>query len=126
MIRMAPAGLHMRVEAGAEGEVVTRCAADAPIHGCCPAVDPLFESAAAVAGERVIGVVLTGMGRDGARGAAAIRAQGGQILVQDEASSVVWGMAGEVAGLGLADAVLGPEDLARALEECLRRDSRFS
>ena len=82
-------------------------------------MDPLFRSAASVYGAGTLALVLTGMGQDGVAGARAVHAAGGRVLVQDEASSVVWGMPGAVARAGLADAVLplaqmGGELLARA------------
>ncbi|MFT3927006.1 MAG: chemotaxis-specific protein-glutamate methyltransferase CheB [Myxococcales bacterium] len=87
-------------------------------NSCRPAVDVLFRSAATCFGRAVLGVVLTGMGQDGVRGAETIRAARGQVIVQDEASSVVWSMPGSVAKAGLAHAVLplseiGPEIMRR-------------
>jgi two-component system, chemotaxis family, protein-glutamate methylesterase/glutaminase len=76
-----------------------------PENSCRPAVDVLFRSVARTYGANVLAVVMTGMGSDGARGAAHIREAGGEILVQDEASSVVWGMPGAVVGAGLADKI---------------------
>jgi len=81
-------------------------------NSCRPAVDVLFRSAAAVFGPRVLGIVLTGMGSDGLRGCESIREAGGQVIVQDEASSVVWGMPGFVAHAGLANRVLPLEEVA--------------
>ncbi len=75
-------------------------------NACRPAVDPLFRSVAGVYGRNCLAVVLTGMGQDGLLGCEAIRKSGGQILAQDEATSVVWGMPGAVARAGLADKVL--------------------
>jgi two-component system chemotaxis response regulator CheB len=75
-------------------------------HACRPAVDPLLRSVASAYGRNSLAVVLTGMGQDGLRGCEAIRAAGGQILAQDESTSVVWGMPGFVARAGLADRVL--------------------
>jgi two-component system chemotaxis response regulator CheB len=91
---------------------------DPPLHGCRPAVDVLFTSAAEVYGPAVLAVVLTGMGQDGLRGCECIRAAGGQVLAQDEVSSVVWSMPGAVARAGLADVILpldqvGPEVVRR-------------
>jgi len=83
-----------------------------PENSCRPAADPLFRSAVELYHGRVLGVVLTGMGQDGLRGAEEIVQAGGQVLAQDEASSVVWGMPGYVANAGLADAVLPLADLA--------------
>jgi two-component system chemotaxis response regulator CheB len=73
---------------------------------CRPAVDALFRSAAAVYGSGVLAAVLTGMGADGLSGCRTIREQGGTVLAQDEASSIVWGMPGAVANAGLAHNVL--------------------
>ena len=76
------------------------------VNFCKPAVDPLFTSAAQVWGASILAVILTGMGADGARGAADIVAAGGSVIAQDEASSVVWGMPGAAAQAGVCSAVL--------------------
>jgi two-component system chemotaxis response regulator CheB len=89
-----------------------------PENSCRPAVDALFRSAAQVYGPRVLGVVMTGMGSDGARGAAHIREAGGEILVQDEPSSVVWGMPGAVVSTGAADKIC---PLSEISQEIVRR-----
>lgn len=83
-----------------------------PENSCRPAVDVLFRSVAQLYGDSALAVVLTGMGQDGLRGAEVIRLSGGQVLAQDEATSVVWGMPGFVARAGLADAVLPLGSLA--------------
>ena len=90
---------------------------------CQPAVDVMFGSAARTYGPRTLAVVLSGMGKDGLAGAAAIAEAGGTILVQDNASSAVWGMPGAVAKAGLAAAVLPPDDLAREVVRRLLRSS---
>jgi len=76
-----------------------------PENSCRPAVDVLFRSVAQIYGPHVLGVVMTGMGSDGARGAKHIREAGGGIVVQDEDSSVVWGMPGAVVEAGAADKI---------------------
>jgi two-component system chemotaxis response regulator CheB len=73
---------------------------------CRPSVDVLFRSVAAVYGAGSLGVILTGMGQDGLKGCEALSAAGASIIVQDEASSVVWGMPGFVARAGLAEKIL--------------------
>jgi two-component system chemotaxis response regulator CheB len=102
-----------------EGKLVRLALHQGPlVNGCRPAVDVLFEAAAEVYGAGVLAVVMTGLGQDGLQGCEKVRAAGGQVLVQDEASSVVWSMPGAVARAGLADEVLplghlGPEILQR-------------
>jgi two-component system chemotaxis response regulator CheB len=86
-----------------------------PEHFCRPSVDVLFRSAAEKYGERVLGVVLTGMGSDGFEGCKAIRNAGGRVLAQDRASSAVWGMPGVVAEAGLAHRVLPLKAIAAEL-----------
>jgi two-component system chemotaxis response regulator CheB len=113
-IYLAPGGRHMRVERRA-GTAVIALDDGAPINFCKPSVDPLFASAAQVWGPWVLGLMLTGMGADGSRGAEAIVAAGGSILAQDEATSVVWGMPGHVAQAGLCSAVLPINDIAPRL-----------
>ena len=73
---------------------------------CRPSVDVLFRSVAAVYGANALGVILTGMGQDGLKGCEALCAAGASVIVQDEASSVVWGMPGFVARAGLAEKIL--------------------
>jgi two-component system chemotaxis response regulator CheB len=79
---------------------------------CRPAADVLFRSAAEATGGAVLAVVLTGMGQDGCRGAQAIVSRGGSVIVQDQATSVVWGMPGSVAAAGLAEQILPLRELA--------------
>jgi two-component system chemotaxis response regulator CheB len=119
-VYIAPGDFHMTVERR-DGQAVLNLAKDPPENSCRPAVDPLFRSVAETFGGRAIGVVLTGMGRDGSNGCEHLRERGAQILVQDEATSVVWGMPGLVARRGLADEVLplaqlGPEIRRRVME----------
>jgi len=85
-------------------------------NSCRPSVDVLFRSLSQVFGARALAVVLTGMGRDGLRGCQEIRDAGGQVVVQDEATSVVWGMPGFVANAGLAQAVVPIGQVAGEIE----------
>jgi two-component system chemotaxis response regulator CheB len=92
-----------------------------PENSCRPAVDPLFRSVAQTHGSGALAVVLTGMGQDGLRGCQALREVGAQILVQDEATSIVWGMPGAVARAGLADQVLPLSMIASETVQRVRR-----
>lgn len=94
--------------------------------GCLPSADPMLQSLARLYGPAAVAVILSGMGRDGAEGAAALVAEGGAVAVQDQASSVVWGMPGSVARRGLAGAVLPPAALARWLAEPEQDAGRWS
>ncbi len=108
---LAPGDHHMRIARCPAGRMV-HLDKEQQVHFCRPAADPLFESAAAAFGPRVLGVVLTGIGQDGAAGAGRIVEAGGRVIVQDEATSVVWGMPGSVARAGHAEAIKPLRDLA--------------
>ena len=109
---VAPGEGHIRLVRNGSRVVVRIDPAPAPSR-CMPSVDPMFEAVGQVFGAEGVGVVLTGMGRDGTIGAGAIVRDGGEILAQDSGTSVVWGMPGSVAQAGLASLVMPPEDLAR-------------
>jgi two-component system chemotaxis response regulator CheB len=109
---VAPGEGHIRLGRNGSRTVIRLDPAPAPSR-CMPSVDPMFEAIAEIYGPEGVGVVLTGMGRDGTIGASAIVRAGGEILAQDSGSSVVWGMPGSVAQAGLASLVMPPEDLAR-------------
>ena len=111
-IYVAPGGRHMRVVRGADGAAKIAIGDDPPINFCKPAVDALFSSAASVWGAASLGLVLTGMGADGTRGAADIVAAGGSVIAQDEATCVVWGMPRSVAQAGVCSAVLPLDQIA--------------
>ena len=110
-IILAPGDAHLTVDCSADTPVV-RLLDGRSASGCMPSVDPMFSSLAAAFGRGALGVVLTGMGRDGVEGAARLVASGGSILAQDEASCAVWGMPRAVLEAGLASAALPPEKLA--------------
>src|SRR5262245_52851156 len=114
---LAPGDFHMTVARDAE-QVRIGLNQNPPENSCRPAADVLFRSVAQAFGPNVLAVVLTGMGQDGLRGCEVIRAAGGQVTVQDEPTSVVWGMPGFVARAGLAHRVLplsliGPDIVRR-------------
>ncbi len=119
---IAPGDRHLRI---ARVGVQRRCVLsdDAPEHGCRPAVDPLFRSVAEACGPGALGVVLTGMGQDGLAGSREIRRLGGDVIAQDESTSVVWGMPGAIVRESLASEVLPLAGIAEAL---LRRTGRAS
>ncbi len=115
-IWVAPGGFHLSVS----GNTITRTLAttvDPPENSCRPAVDVLFRSLVPAFSNHTLAVVLTGMGQDGLRGCQMLADAGSQIIAQDEATSIVWGMPGFVARAGLADAVLPLSEIgARVVE----------
>jgi two-component system chemotaxis response regulator CheB len=120
-IYLAPGGKHMKVTRR-DGIAVIAIDDGPLVNFCKPSVDPLFSSAAEVWGPKVLALVLTGMGSDGLRGAQAITAAGGNVLAQDEATSVVWGMPGQVAHAGLCSAVLPLNEIAPRLTRVFTGD----
>jgi two-component system chemotaxis response regulator CheB len=119
---IAPGDHHMIVVRDS-GQARLLLHQDPPENSCRPAADVLLRSVAKTFGANSLTVILTGMGQDGLRGCEALREAGGQVLAQDEASSVVWGMPGYVARAGLADRVL---PLSLIAEEICRRIRRTS
>lgn len=117
---IAPGDFHMQVTRGEGKDVQLKMNQGPPENSCRPAVDVLFRSVARTYGPNVLAVVLTGMGSDGVRGTEEIRAAGGQVLVQDEASSVVWGMPGQVAAAGCADGIFPLKEIAGEIERRVR------
>lgn len=109
---VAPGEGHIRLMRSGNS-VTVRLDKSVSVTRCMPSVDPMFEAMASVYGVEGVGVVLTGMGRDGTLGAEAMVKAGAEILAQDAATSVVWGMPGSVAQAGLVSAVMSPENLAR-------------
>lgn len=109
---IAPAGSHMVLDRE-EQEIVVRLTVDEPVNYVRPAVDVTMASAAEIlGGKQIIGVILTGLGKDGTDGCRKIKQAGGKIIVQDESTSVVWGMPRSVMKAGLADRVLPLSQIA--------------
>lgn len=108
---IAPGDFHMVIEKTAKGARLA-LNKEPPENSCRPAVDPLFRSVDRVYGANTLAVILTGMGQDGLKGCEILYDTGAQILAQDEASSVVWGMPGFVARAGIADKIVPLNQMA--------------
>ena len=124
-MHLAPGDHHLTIRRTPRG-LFTALDQSPPENFCRPAVDPLFRSAVDVFDGAVLGVVLTGMGADGRLGAGRIRETGGAVVVQDQATSVVWGMPGAVATAGFADEVLPLDRVAEAVLRWLTGPSTAS
>jgi two-component system, chemotaxis family, protein-glutamate methylesterase/glutaminase len=113
-IIVAPGDAHLAIEPHRD-EIVVRLASAPSSSGCRPSADPMLASMGAVYGRHALGVMLTGMGRDGVEGAQRLVGCGGSMIAQDEASSAVWGMPRAVFEAGLACAILPPDKIARRI-----------
>ena len=113
VVLVAPGDHHMRL--GNDGRI--QLDREEPMHACRPAADALFESVARVAAAKAIGVLLTGMGRDGAQGLLEMRRAGAYTVAQDEASSVVYGMPQAAVALGGVDQILPLDAIGEFLTE---------
>lgn len=122
---LAPGDRHMLVAGDRHAPMISLSSAP-PENFCRPAVDPMVRSATAVMGGRVLAVILTGMGHDGLAGCRALAAQGGAVIAQDEATSVVWGMPGAVAQAGIASAIVPVGDIAREIMTMTRSVGAFA
>jgi two-component system chemotaxis response regulator CheB len=111
VVYIAPGGFHMTVTRPGTKTII-HLNTDPPENSCRPAVDVLFRAASQVYGGKLLAVMLTGMGYDGLKGSQLIKEKGGQVIAQDEASSVIWGMPGAVVQAGLADGVLPIDKIA--------------
>jgi len=119
VVSIAPGGKHLVLRR--EGaEIVLRLDDGPLVQSCKPSVDVMFRTVAECFGSSVLAAVLTGMGSDGCDGAQAIRERGGKVLIQDEATSVVWGMPGAVADANLADGEFPLHELAGELTQRAR------
>lgn len=113
-VLLAPGDHHLEVERHG-AHVRASIGRGVPENSCRPSVDVLLRSAVGAYGANTLAIVLTGMGADGRRGAEHVHEAGGAVLVQDEASSVVWGMPGAVVAAGVADEIVPLDDMARAI-----------
>lgn len=115
-VLVAPGGYHMLVD----DEGVVRLNLDPTLHGVRPAVDKTLEAVIPRWGSRLIGVILTGMGYDGAKGMVSIKKSGGRTIAEDASTCVVYGMPKVVAELGAADQVLPVQEIADAIQKLVR------
>jgi two-component system, chemotaxis family, protein-glutamate methylesterase/glutaminase len=120
---ICPGGQHLRVSPTGRMQLDS---ATGRIDGYLPNIDVTMETVAAFAGAMSIGVVMTGMGSDGARGAKAIKNAGGYVVAQDEATSVIFGMPAEAIKSGAVDQVLGIDDIYSSIENRVLGLSRLS
>ena len=118
-VYVAPGGYHMVVEKKEGNHKILRINSDPPENFCRPAVDPMFRSVAKAYGPKALALVLTGMGCDGAKGAKVIYDAGGNVVAQDEATSVVWGMPGATAHMGVCCSVLPLNDIVAYLKSVM-------
>jgi two-component system chemotaxis response regulator CheB len=116
-VYLAPGGRHLILDRETRGRIALRTVDDPPENGCKPSVDVLFRSAAKVLRGSVLAVVLTGMGEDGTKGLRELKQHQARVLVQDEATSVVWGMPGSAVRAGCADEILPLGKIARRISE---------
>ena len=116
---VAPYGAHLAVASDGAGVRRFAMLPGPPMHGIRPAADPLFESVAKEFGTRAVGVVLTGMGSDGALGAKRIREAGGQVIAQDEATSVIWGMPRATLRMAALDGVVALDLIGGEICRCV-------
>ncbi|MFQ5542923.1 MAG: chemotaxis response regulator protein-glutamate methylesterase [Nitrospiria bacterium] len=117
---IAPGDNHLVVK-NRLGRVVLALNRNAAENSCRPSADVLFRSVAEVYGNRALGVIMTGMGQDGFKGCQVMKKKGAQIIAQDEATSVVWGMPSYVVHDGLADTVLPLEELGEMIEKTCQK-----
>jgi two-component system chemotaxis response regulator CheB len=110
VIYVAPGNYHMVAEFSGKGTII-RLNQNPPVNFCRPAADPMFEALSNIYRECLLAVVLTGMGSDGLKGAKKIVADGGQVIAQDEASSVVWGMPKAISDAKIAKAILPLQEI---------------
>jgi two-component system, chemotaxis family, protein-glutamate methylesterase/glutaminase len=128
VIWLARCDWHMEIRAvsSAGSPPALHLSKGAPENHCRPSVDVLFRSAATIYGSGVVAVVLTGMGSDGLAGSCIVRSRGGAVLVQDQASSAVWGMPAAIANAGAAHRVLPLDAIAPEILRITSRAASFA
>jgi two-component system chemotaxis response regulator CheB len=124
-VYLAPGGRHMLVRARGDREATILLNEQPLVNGCRPSGDVLLRSAASVFGAHAIGLVMTGMGQDGAQGLLAMKRVGAATIAQDEPTSVVWGMPGAAVSLGAAERVVPLEQIAGFVAALVARGGDF-
>ncbi|MDA0782907.1 MAG: chemotaxis response regulator protein-glutamate methylesterase [Rickettsiales bacterium] len=120
-IYIAPGDYHMLVEPKGIDKII-RLTKDAPENFCRPSVDPMLRSLVNAYGKNILTVIMTGMGSDGKLGAKLVHEKGGKVIIQDEASSVVWGMPGAIAKEGFQDGIYSSHDISKQIIKLCRSD----
>lgn len=118
-VYIAPGGRHLRLSSGTDGAPRLDVREEAPVHGVRPSADVLFRSVAEIFGHAAVGVVLTGMGRDGTDGLRVMRLAGAFAIVQDEATSTVYGMPKTALSVAGADAIASLPEIAGSIVTAL-------
>jgi two-component system chemotaxis response regulator CheB len=124
LVLVAPGSKHLIVERSGS-ELKVRLREGPRVNGHCPSVDVLFRSVARHSGQRALGVLLTGMGKDGAEGLLEMRGEGAHTIAQDEATSVVFGMPKAAIELGAATEVAPLGEIATRMLRAMQRTSRI-
>lgn len=119
---VAPGGFHMTFKKNSS-DVIMHMTEDPPENFCRPSVNPMLRSLIPIYGERILCVILTGMGNDGSQACADIVKNSGQVIAQDETTSVVWGMPGAVASAGLCSAVLPLNEIPSWIKNVMKGSS---
>jgi two-component system chemotaxis response regulator CheB len=117
---IAPGGCHLELEKRGR-KIVTRLDPDSDSSRYVPSVDRLFMSAAKVYGERLLAVVLTGMGDDGRKGACQVKDSGGRVIAESEETAVIYGMPKQVVNAGAADQILPLQEIPAAIQTGIER-----
>ncbi len=125
-IYIAPGGMHMVLRKNDSGRINIGLNGQPPENGCRPSVDVLFRSAANVYNGDTVTLILTGMGSDGAKGAGPLKRAGAHLIVQDEQSSVVWGMPGSAVAAGIVDEIVPLADIPQAVKREVDRRRKAS
>jgi len=115
-VYLAPGGLHLKMEKETGARILLKTSDTSPENGCKPSVDVLFRSAAEIYNDRVVAIILTGMGTDGVKGCMELKHRGAWIIVQDKESSLVWGMPGSAVQAGCVDKVLPLNKIAEYVQ----------